>query len=355
MPVANADELTMPRYLTKRFVPRMNRSVNFIGFGALEIGRDWGIGNQDERLHPNSLKAERMLLTVDNLGINVIDTANAYHLSQSRIGDYFKKHPLSRNKFMLNTKVGESSLPFFGNKCLEASYDNVYCNKPATTFDFSSAAIAKNIETSIKSLGVTKLDTVFLHLGSDARKVINDKIALNELKKLQKEGKLRYIGVSADDPELIQKCINSGDFDAIEVEYNLLNRANEEVIKLAHKKGLAVFIRGALGTGALTPKIKPYLNEPNLPFSRKIKKLLQLCNNNYEKLIALELAFLYHNQNITTVLIGTSNKEHLIKDVKLLDNFNDYQLLAKAVELTKNNVDNNFTDSLDNYFAKESN
>ena len=50
--------------LEKRLVKCMNEKVTFVGFGALEIGRNWGLGT----------------------GINIIDTASAYHRSEERIG-----------------------------------------------------------------------------------------------------------------------------------------------------------------------------------------------------------------------------------------------------------------------------
>ncbi|MCC2624140.1 MAG: hypothetical protein K0R14_13 [Burkholderiales bacterium] len=335
--------------LSKRYIPAMHKSVTFIGFGALEIGRDWGVGTHGERLHPNNSSAQDTLDEVCNIGINVIDTANAYHLSQSHIGESLtvKKN---RNKLLINSKVGELSMLIQGNNCQSATYDGIYCNNPASTYDFSAKAIRQHVETSLHDIKLDYLDIVFIHFGPNPEKIIRDKIVITELKKLKKEGKLHFIGASLDDPKLTEECINSGDFDAIEVEYNLLNRSNERVIKLAHDKGLAVFVRGALGTGALTPKIEPYLQDKNLPYADKIKSLLKLANNDYNTLIALELEFLYENKNISSVLIGASNKDQLITDINLLNNFNDKNMLKKAQQLTTRNIYGPFTDSLDAYF-----
>lgn len=72
--------------LEKRRIPRMGMDLTFIGFGALEIGRDWGLGDADEKRRPDDEAAGEVLRAVLDLGINLIDTASAYHRSEERIG-----------------------------------------------------------------------------------------------------------------------------------------------------------------------------------------------------------------------------------------------------------------------------
>lgn len=72
----NSPELAM------RYVPAMQRSISFIGLGTIEIGRSWGVGNSADRKRPDDRIAQETLSTALNKGINVIDTANAYHLPQ---------------------------------------------------------------------------------------------------------------------------------------------------------------------------------------------------------------------------------------------------------------------------------
>ena len=94
----------MNRALTKRYIPRMDTEVTFLGFGALEIGRNWGLGDDKER--PEEEVAGQVLNTVLDLGINLIDTASAYHRSEERIGKYVSGR---RNEYVLATKCGEHS------------------------------------------------------------------------------------------------------------------------------------------------------------------------------------------------------------------------------------------------------
>ena len=65
----------MARGLEKRPLGRTGLVSTFIRFGALEIGRDWGLGDLAERQRPGDAEAGRVLNSVLDLGVNLIDTA----------------------------------------------------------------------------------------------------------------------------------------------------------------------------------------------------------------------------------------------------------------------------------------
>lgn len=338
--------------LSKRYVPALQTDVSFFGLGALEIGRDWGAGTKEIRQHPNDIIAQNTLKTAVNAGVNLIDTANAYHLSQERIGEYLSSSH-NRSKIILETKVGNYSILANDKRCKLPSYDGFYCNSPAAGYDFSAEGITRDVETSLAQMKTPYLDVVYLHMGDDPEKVLKDKVALVTLQNFKKEGVIHHIGISVDNPKVAIEAINSGDFDAIELEYNLLNQSNADAIALAHKKGMLVVVRGGLATGLLTPKVAPFLNEPDLPYGKQIRALLNLTHHNYQELMGLELAFLYSNPNISAVIIGAANPHEFTEDVNLLNNFNNPQLLQQAEALMSQYKPEGFTDSVDVYFAKK--
>ena len=69
--------------------------------------------------------------------------------------------------------------------------------------------------------------------------------------------------------------------------------------------------------------------------------------------MALELAFLYSNPNISSVIIGAANPAELAEDIQLLDNFNNPQLLKQAEALMQQYKPGPFTDTLDADFQKK--
>ena len=75
-----------------------------MGFGALEIGRDWGIGNDPSK--PTQSEAAGLLELVLRSGVNLIDTAAAYHYSEERIGQSIAHR---RTDYFLCSKCGEAN------------------------------------------------------------------------------------------------------------------------------------------------------------------------------------------------------------------------------------------------------
>lgn len=324
--------------IPKRYVKKFNTSVPFLGLGTVELGRDWGIGG-NKSLHPTEEKAKNILRTAIANHLTVIDTASSYQLSEERIGKYL---PQKNHHYLLITKPGEHSLLAKDHRCKTPTYDGIYCKTPGATYDFSKAAIIKDVNDSLQKLKVKQIDVALLHLDSkNALEVLKSGKALDTLKFLRSQGKVKFIGVSINGPAA-GYAIQHLDIDAIELEYNLLNQSNKDYIAMAHKKGLAVIIRGGLATGLLTPYVAKHINDPKLPFGAKLRALVKLVDYDYNKLPALALAFLYKNPNISTVIIGADNPNFIPSDIDALKNFKDDKLLSKSVKLMKQFATNDY-------------
>lgn len=296
----------MKKSLEKRKIISMNEEVTFMGFGALSIGRDWGMADKNR---PDEKEAGEVLNSVLNLGINLVDTASAYHRSEERIGLSIADR---RGEYILASKCGEHN------------------DEPSTFYDFSYNAIKESIDRSLTLLKTDSIDLMQIHFGPNPEKVINDGETVRAMKDAQREGKIRYLGASIDG-ELARQCILSEDFDVMQMEYHLLNQENEENIRLCEKNGLGVLIRTGLGRGLLTSRALKAEHKPE-----KLEKILQLVQNDGDLLTTLALNFLYENKGISSVLIGTKNLEHFKKNMELLEREFDKELLTKAIEIGKN-------------------
>lgn len=300
----------MKKALQKREIKRMNESVTFLGFGALEIGRDWGLGDQLKRQRPDEEMAGQVLHAVLDKGINLIDTARAYHRSEERIGKYISSR---RNEYILASKCGEHS------------------KEPHTFCDFSYKAVKKSIDQSLQLLKTDVIDIMQIHFGPEPEKVIAEGETLSAMKDAQKEGKIRFLGASIDG-DLAKQCIESGNFDVMQMEYNLLNRSNEENIHLCKKGGIGVFIRSGLAMGKLTSRIHPYLKEDTSD-NKMIKALVDLVKGDGNLLTAIALQFLYQNDGIHSVLVGTKNLDRIEQNIQLLEYEIDPMLFQQVNEI----------------------
>ncbi|MGD8239015.1 MAG: aldo/keto reductase, partial [Armatimonadota bacterium] len=75
---------------------------------------------------------------------------------------------------------------------------------------------------------------------------------LDEAIKAKEEGTIRHFGFSTHDrPEGIMRLIDTGHFEHIILQYNLLDRKNEEVIEYANQNGVGIIVMGPVGGGRL--------------------------------------------------------------------------------------------------------
>jgi len=288
----------------------MGMDVTFIGFGALEIGRDWGLGDADEKRRPDDAAAGEVLHAVLDLGINLVDTASAYHRSEERIGNTIAGR---RGEYVLASKCGEHS------------------DEPRTFYDFSYAGISASIDRSLRLLQTDVIDLMQIHFGPDPEGVLDRGETVAAMKDAQQAGKVRFLGASIDGA-LATRCIESGDFDVMQLGYSLVAQGNTDNIQLAKSKGIGVLIRSGLAAGALTARVIPHLND-EVRHIDKVRKLLDLVGGDGDALTSLALNFLYENDGISSVLVGSKRVAHVKANLDLLERPVDPAVMAQAIEI----------------------
>lgn len=296
--------------LERRPLGNTGLQVTFIGFGALEVGRDWGLGDAEQRRRPAEEDAGKTLNAVLDLGVNLIDTARAYHESEARIGKYVAHR---RAEYVLCSKCGEHS------------------DEPRTYYDFSYGAVAESIDLSLRLLRTEVIDVMQIHFGPDPQKVLEEGETVRAMREAQEAGKVRFLGASPG-MDVLQRCILSGDFQVLQIGYSLLDQSAHDLITLAHEKGIGVLIRSGLAAGWLTPRVLTVSPEQR---PLKVQKLLELCSGDAELLHALALHFLHRHPGISSVLIGTRHAENLQRNLRLLERPVGESLLDEAIALCR--------------------
>jgi len=296
--------------IPKRVLGGTGLQTTVIGFGALEIGRDWGVGSPQERRRPDEAEAGETLRGVLDLGVNVIDTASAYHKSEERIGESLHDR---RGEFILATKCGEHN------------------REPDTYYDFSYAAIRDSIRTSLRLLRTSVIDVLQIHFGPDPERVLADGGCLRAMKEARAAGQVRFLGASVSGT-VLDRCIDSGDFDVVQVAYSLLNHTDEGRIAKAHARGVGVLIRSGLAGGWLTSRALR-MSRDERPAG--VTTLFELCNGDAELVTALALQFLTRNDGVSSILIGSKSSENVRNAIRLVSTPLESGLLDRAVELTR--------------------
>ena len=283
--------------------------VTLVGFGALEIGRDWGIEQGDARKRPDETGAAEVLNAALDLGINLIDTASAYHRSEERIG---KSIAHRRGEYVLASKCGEHN------------------DEPGTFYDFSYDAVRASIKRSRELLCTEVIDLMQIHFGPEPAKVLDDGETVRAMKDAREAGEIRFLGASIGG-ELLGRCIASGDFHVVQVGYSLLHQADADQIARARDQGIGVLIRSGFAGGWLSPRVLTVAPEQRPP---TVQKLLDLCGGDADRLYALALHFLARHDGISSVLVGTKSAANLRRAVELMERPVDLGLLERAARLS---------------------
>jgi uncharacterized protein len=151
------------------------------------------------------------------LGINHIETARGYGTSEMQLGRILPTLP--RDKIIVQTKVSPK----------------------ATAKEFLSA-----FATSMKYLRLDYVDLLALH-GINNRQLLDYALrkdgCLAAGRKLQKEGRVRFLGFSSHaTSDIILDAVNSGEFDYVNLHWYFVNDLNWPAVEAAHARDMGVFI-----------------------------------------------------------------------------------------------------------------
>lgn len=209
-------------------------SVSALGFGAMRLPQKTLEG---KTVFDHEAGVELLRQGID-LGINYVDTAPGYCDQESEVILGKALRDGYRDKVFLSTKL-PGEIP---------GYD----------------ASRKCLETSLERLQTDHID--FYHLwclsyDSFGKEGIQEQVRMAQ--RAREEGLIRHLCFSTHDtPENMRKLIDTGLFASMLCQYNLLDRAKEQVITYAAEKGLGVVVMGPVGGGRLgapSPQVQALL------------------------------------------------------------------------------------------------
>jgi aryl-alcohol dehydrogenase-like predicted oxidoreductase len=211
----------------QRRLGRSGLAVSEIGFGAWGIGgnKDGAVayGPTDEAQSLDALAA-----ALDS-GINFFDTADLYGFGESErlIGQALSGR---RGQIVIATKAGMLD--------------------PDGRQDFAPAHLARSLESSLARLRTDYVDLYQLHGPSP------DQLGgiLEVMERLRRDGKARAIGISLRSPEEGERALALYPFDAVQVNFNLLDQRalDSGLMERCQQQGAGIIVRTPLCFGFLT-------------------------------------------------------------------------------------------------------
>ena len=197
--------------------------VNRLGFGAMRITGDGIWGWPADR--PNALKVLRRAV---ELGVNLIDTADAYGPETSELLIAEALHPYPAG-LVIATKGGLTR-PGPGSW------------RPNGRPDY----LKKCVDGSLKRLQLERIDLYQLHR-IDPKVPMED--SLGALKEMQDAGKIRHVGLSEVSPKEIARARKVLPIVSVQNRYNVMDRKWEETLVYCEKEQLGFMPWSPVGGG----------------------------------------------------------------------------------------------------------
>jgi aryl-alcohol dehydrogenase-like predicted oxidoreductase len=252
----------------RRPVAQTGIEISPLGLGTVKFGRNQGVKYPQGFELPSDKEVRDLLALAFDLGINLLDTAPAYGLSEERIG---KLLPNSRHDWVIETKVGESFI------------------NGESSFDFTATGTRKSVENSLRLLKTDYLDMVLIHSDGDDERILREEAVLDTLLEMKRAGWVRAVGISSKTVEgalLAYKL----DCDVVMAAYNPVYTEELPVLEAAMAQQRAVLVKKAFASGHLD----------KLGGANPVEHAL---------------AFIFAQPGATSVVLGTVNPKHLRENV----------------------------------------
>jgi pyridoxine 4-dehydrogenase len=244
--------------------------VHRLGFGAMQLTGPgvWGEPH-------NRAEAIAVLRRAVELGINLIDTADSYgpYISEELIREAL--HPYLKG-LVIATKAGLAR---------PSPREWVPLGRPEY--------LRQECEMSLRRLGVERIDLFQLHR-IDPKVPADDQFGT--LRDLQKEGKIRHVGLSEVNVAEIEAARRIVPIATVQNQYNLAYRNSEDVLDYCARKNIGFIPWFPLATGDLT---KPH------------GALIKIAKRLEATPAQIALAWLLKKSPVMLPIPGTSKLKHL--------------------------------------------
>lgn len=255
-------------------------------------------------------EAQALFERAYELGIRYFDTGHNYGFAEERIGRILKESSVvKREDIVISTKFGERA------------YNGDWLR------DFSPKWMKESVALSLKRMGIDYIDLLMCHGGeiSDLSPELFE--ALGELKQ---KGIIRAVGINTFTDDVIKYVKETGCFDFVMLDYNILRQDREPVIKELYERGIGVIAGAALGEGLYMNslfKIRRrkdlwYLARAFMRFKQQLKTSRNFrFLNNAEGISSAQAALKYvlNNRYITSAVFQTTSLKHLEENAAALN------------------------------------
>ena len=201
--------------MEKRALGRTGLIVSAVGLGGIPF----------QRIDAEQTTA--IMRRALELGINLIDTARGYTVSESYIGQGLKQ--LGRERFIVATK----------------------------SMKRDRQGVLEELATSLNNLQTDYIDLYQFHnvaTQADYEVLMGENGAYRAIMEKKAEGVIRHVGITSHSVDLLNQFVEDGHFETIQFPYNPMERQGEQVFRAAQAKGIGFLVMKPYAGGAIMNK-----------------------------------------------------------------------------------------------------
>jgi L-galactose dehydrogenase len=251
-----------------------------VSFGASSLGQEFRQVDVGEALNSVHVALD--------CGMKFIDTSPFYGrgMSEVLLGIALKDVP--RDSYILGTKVGR--------------YDGAH-------FDFSAKRVEESVDVSLHRMGVEHLDIILCHDIEfvDRQQIVDE--TLPALRRIQKQGKVRFIGISGYPMNNFPFILEQTDLDVVLSynHYHLQNTMFEDQVPYLRRKSVGIMNAAPFCARLLTNASLPPWHKATDEVRAIAKKAADHCTAAGVDIAQIALQFSIAHPDMTTCVTGSAN------------------------------------------------
>ncbi len=233
-------------------------------------------------------------VALDN-GMNLIDTSPFYGRGMSEVLLGHTLRGISRDSYMLSTKLGRYDL---------------------NHFDFSFKRVLESVDVSLHRLGTDHVDILLAHdiEFGDMDQIVNETIPA--MQRVQQQGKARFIGVSGYPMKVFRHVLHKTDLDVI-LSYNQYTLQNmrlvDDLLPFLQSREVGIMNAGPFSARLLTNAPLPDWLKETQAVKDAARKAAAFCESRGVDIAKLALQFSISHPDLATTIAGSANPENVKK------------------------------------------
>src|SRR5205809_3245602 len=302
-----ANDVRLPKVtaaMNTRKLGNSDLTITPVGFGAWAAGGPWQFGWGEQSDYDSVAAIHRAL----ELGINWIDTAAVYGLGHSE-------------EVVARALKGIRDRPYVFTKC-----SRVWNDHHKISHSLKADSIRRECEASLRRLRVDALDLYQIHW-PDPDEDVEEGWAT--LAALQREGKVRNIGVSKFNVAQMKRALAIAPITSLQPRYSLLHREIEkEILPFVAREKIGVIAYSPMASGLLTGAMTPEriarlpaddwrrghsdFREPQLSRNLRLVRLLHAIGSHHGRSPGeVAVAWVLRDSAVTGALVGARRPEQI--------------------------------------------